>query len=60
MLYAKGYFTAGVSVLALAVLVLLIMIVARNFAAPVPDEVVKFRAQKVAVEVSRQPLIRDE
>jgi hypothetical protein len=48
MLYAKGYFTAGVSVLALAVIVLLTMIVVRNSAAPVPDEVVKFRTQKIA------------
>jgi hypothetical protein len=60
MLYAKGYFTAGVSVLALAVLVLLTMIIARNVAAPVPGAVEKLRAQKVAVDVMRQPLIRDE
>jgi hypothetical protein len=38
-MYAKGFFTAGVSVLALAVLVLLTIIAARSFARPVTDVV---------------------
>jgi uncharacterized paraquat-inducible protein A len=47
MYYAKGYFTAGVSVLALAIIVLLTMIAARSFASPVTDELdVSFELRK--------------
>jgi hypothetical protein len=46
-MYAKGYFAAGVSVLALAVLVLLTMIVARSFASPVTNVVdISFELRK--------------